>query len=424
MTFLLLLGAGAGSGDGGDSGALQPAASGSSPTGGEGLSNSPYTPTIAIDIHEPLAAGGELINSSIIINSYSHTINAVGGFDTATFTMAANMNMINEWLVSGPMRHIIVKESAGSTIWEGFVDSLDLNFGRVSIKRGPIIDAANKVACKYTTVRYDPLGINFGGKPAITPFVQDTDMQQIYGIIEGIVSGGEMHEDEALEIANTYLAEYKYPETTHNVTFLTGNDPSITVQAKGYGHLLDKYTYAKIDTAADINLSLKIQRAVEGDPNSYFTIDANNFVTNTIQVNEYEDGEKTARGLIDDLVARGDDADNRYIWGVYADRLFQYVKAPVVNDFAFNMSEAQGLLLDQYGERIPPWLVLPGHWITVSDLSQGGHTYNAQDPRATESSIFIEKVSFTAPYDINISGGKVSTLRQKLYRLGLGGGIY
>ena len=126
MTFLLLLGAGAGSGDGGDSGALQPAASGSSPTGGEGLSNSPYTPTIAIDIHEPLAAGGELINSSIIINSYSHTINAVGGFDTATFTMAANMNMINEWLVSGPMRHIIVKESAGSTIWEGFVDSLDL----------------------------------------------------------------------------------------------------------------------------------------------------------------------------------------------------------------------------------------------------------------------------------------------------------
>ena len=140
-----------------------------------------------------------------------------------------------------------------------------------------------------------------------------------------------------------------------------------------------------------------------------------------MQVIEYEDGEKTARGLIDDLVARGDADDNRMLWGVYKNRKFQYYPAPVITDFAFNMSESQGIILDSQGELVQPWRVSPGHWLSVSDLMLGGRNASATDPRAIASSIFIESVSFTAPYGLDITGGRVSTLRQKLYRLGLGG---
>ena len=405
-----------------------------SPPGGSGVAvdfssdastgvfaNFPYTPTFVVSVHEPLASGASPLESPLDTNSYSHTVSAIGGYDTATFELAANMVIINDWLVSGLMRHIVAHDPAGEIIWEGFVDQINLNFGRVSLTRGPVLGMANNVACKYTTVRYDPLGINFGGKPAVTDYFSDTDMQDIYGIIEGIVSAGEMHVDDAEEIARTHLAEFKYPETAHNVSFLGGSSPSITVTCKGYSYLLDKYTYSKVDTAAEINLSTKIQRAVEADPNSYFSVDELFFTENTLQVIEYEDGEKTARGLIDDLVARGDADDNRMLWGVYKGRKFQYYPAPVITDFAFNMSESQGIILDSQGELIQPWRVSPGHWLSVSDLMLGGRNASATDPRAIASSIFIESVSFTAPYGLDITGGRVSTLRQKLYRLGLGG---
>jgi hypothetical protein len=385
------------------------------------ISSSSYSPVISVSVHSPLAAGGNLEFASLEVNSYSHSIQAVGGYDTASFTIAANRTIVNDWLINGPMRHIIVKEGAGQVVWEGFVNRVDLTFGRVSISRGPILDSVNKVACKYTTVRYDPLGINFGGKPAITPYEEDSDMQAIYGIIEGVVSGGEMHEDDAAEIARTHLAEFKYPQTTHNVTFLGGNDPSIVVHCLGYSHLFDKYTYSKIDSASDINLSTKIQRVVEGDPNSYFTVSGTAFATNTLQINEYEDGEKVARGVIDDLVARGDDEDNRYLWGVYNNRVFSYVSAPTNTERKYEMSEAQGIILDQDGNRVPPWRVTPGGWVTLSELTLGSQLIGTQDPGASATSIFMESVNFTAPYTLDISGGRVSTLRQKLYRLGLGG---
>jgi len=378
-------------------------------------------PIFSINVHSPLAAGGQLETGALTVNSYTHTMQAVGGYESATFTMAANADIINDWLISGLMRHIIVKDAAGQTIWEGFVDSVSLQFGRVSIQRGPVLAVTNKVACKYTTVRYDPLGINFGGKPAITPYEEDTDMQDIYGILEGIVSTGEMHEDDASEIARTHLAEFKYPETTHNVIFLGGQDPMVTVNCKGYFALLDKYTYSKIDTALDIDLSTKLQRVVEGDPNSYLQVSNTSFTENTLQVNEYEDGEKVARGVIDDLVARGDDLDQRHVWGVYNDRKFRYYPAPTVTDLAFKMSDAGGIILDKFGQRVHPWSVVPATWITISDLTLGGQQISNTDPNAVTSSVFIETLSFTAPYELNITGGRVSTLRQKLYRLGLGG---
>ena len=132
------------------------------------VSNLPYSPTFAINVHEPLAAGGRLRESAVIANSYSHVVSSVGGYISASFEIAANMNIINDWLTSGLMRHISVKEPAGNVVWEGFVNSVTLNFGRISIVRGPVLGIGNKVSCKYTTVRYDPLGINFGGKPAQT----------------------------------------------------------------------------------------------------------------------------------------------------------------------------------------------------------------------------------------------------------------
>lgn len=416
MSLLLLFAGGGSSGSTPGDGDLVAITS----SGIDGSANEPYSPTFSINVHAPLSTGGMLLESAVTANSYSHTMAAIGGYTSAQFELAANMNMINDWLTSGLMRHIEVKEPSGNIVWEGFVNSVTLNFGRVSIVRGPLINMGNKVSCKYTTVRYDPLGINFGGKPAQTQFFQDTDMQAIYGIIESVVSSGEMHEDEAEEIAKTYLAEFKYPETSHNVSFLGSSSPSVSVSCLGYSALFDKYYYSKTDTANEVNLSVKLTSVVDAEPNTYFTTSTKTITENTLGVIEYEDGEKTGRGLIDDIVSRGDANDKRYIWGVYNGRVFNYYPAPAQVDYAFSMTAGGGVILDKFGLRVNPWRVSPGQWINVADLLLGGENLGVTDPRALSSTIFIENLTYTAPYGLDITGGRVSTLKQKLFRLGLG----
>jgi len=134
--------------------------------------------------------------------------------------------------------------------------------------------------------------------------------------------------------------------------------------------------------------------------------------------------------IFKDIANLGDANNNRYIFGVYKDRVFEY--RPVLQNIEYTTRIDDGRIErgEATGIYVKPWEVMPGRWLQVLGVSIGARSYK-RDDSATEDSnirhsedpskIFIEKVSYTAPYGLSITSGRASTFRQRLDRLGLGG---
>jgi len=139
--------------------------------------------SISIHVSQPLARGGNwLFDVTGIQSSYSHTIQAVGGYWQANFTINDNQDNIEDWLADGLGRHIEVFNESQEMIWEGFVDEVSANLGALTVSRGMLLDIANRVSVVYTTVdtSTDPPTT---GDQSETSVENDTTSQTKYGII-------------------------------------------------------------------------------------------------------------------------------------------------------------------------------------------------------------------------------------------------
>jgi hypothetical protein len=120
-------------------------------------------------------------------------------------------------------------------------------------------------------------------------------------------------------------------------------------------------------------------------------------------------------------VALGDPSDfARYTFGVYDDRQAYYKKMPTAIEYVYRLSSGSQAIETTGGARVQPWNVRPAKWLEIPDFLIGraaGGGNLRDDPR----NVFIESVTYTAPFGLTINGGKVSTLKQKMAQLGLGG---
>ena len=109
------------------------------------------------------------------------------------------------------------------------------------------------------------------------------------------------------------------------------------------------------------------------------------------------------------------------LFGVYEDRKIEYREVPdtilytqKLNDVGINLKDRR---TNNY---VKPWDIKVGQWVQVNDFLIGKNIPNdtfREDPRI----MFIESITYTAPYGVSINGGKTDTLTQKLAKLGLGG---
>jgi hypothetical protein len=90
-----------------------------------------------------------------------------------------------------------------------------------------------------------------------------------------------------------------------------------------------------------------------------------------------------------------------------------------VVDYIFRFTAEEQAVETAGGTPVEPWHVRPGKFVMIADLMVGSLT-NA-DLNASLQVQFIESVNFTAPNQITLAGGKLSTLPQMMARLGLGG---
>ena len=356
------------------------------------------------------------------VRSYNHIIEALGGYWSAEFTIRGGRHLADDWMQEGLGRHIEVYDHSLTCIWEGFVNKLVVNYGPLAVTRGPLLDIANRVAITYSGIEYDEDENPVVGTRTTTDITDaaanDTDSQDLWGIIPKVLSTGGMEESDAEAVRNTYLENYKLPRTSKEVRSDASKETSVTVSCLGYVQWLN-WPYNTTSTGTE-NASTKIENILGDTPNSsWLSYDTSHVDSNTLQVPAWEDEDRTAWSVVKNVVARGDSSQARWLFGVYAGREAFYEAAPTVVEYQQRLSQARSIVEHVDGDEVYPWKVVPGKWLMFPDflIGQAAELNLRDDPRA----MFIETVKYTMPWTVDLKGGTVDTLSALVAQLGLSG---
>lgn len=389
------------------------------------------TPTILIErlhsqagmswlVHAPLAEGGAyLFDLSSSIASWSHTSQADGGYWAARAGLAGKQVDLEGWIERGLGRRIIAYDPELLVVWDGFVNAVNLNLGGLTYKLGPLLSIANYAYAVYSTVdtSVSPPAV---GVRAVTAVQQSAASVAKYGRIEKVLSMGGATAANAAQLVLTYLNENAWPEATQTVTPGAGNAPAVSLELCGHTRWLETYHYNTTGTGTTTSRA-RIIAAMGASPSITFSTDYGEMDANATAIPTEDASDKTAWDAIKAAVAPGDPADNaRYTFGIYDNLKARYKKMPTEVEYVYHLAGGSQEIETPTGARVRPWDVRPAKWLFVPDFLIGRvveGTPTRQDPR----NIFIESVTFTAPYGISINGGKVATLPQALAKLGLAG---
>lgn len=376
---------------------------------------------MSVDYAPPLVLGAPNAFTTVTdkLSAYNHTILAVGGFWDARITLTATEAMIEDWYENGLGRHITTFNANQTPAWEGFVNQVSISFGGLSVTRGPLMEVRNKVKVVYSTVRYNT-NPPIGGQSTETPWVSDTASQALYGILEEVLSGGQMADAESLYVRGLYLAENAYPKGVGDLSVGAGAEAAtITLECLGYVHWFNAWHYTASGTGTQ-TASAKVNAVIAADPNGFAQQgNPSRVSTNSITVPVVERDDRTAWTVLKDLVTRGDGADNRWLLGMYENRIVHYNAIPTTLDYQYRLRDPGQEVYTVQGVRVAPWDMRPGKWLYRLDFLVGRTPDPTlqQDPRAQ----FVEAVEYTAPFGLQLKGGRVDRLAQRLARLGLGG---
>lgn len=375
---------------------------------------------LSVHVHEPLIAGsGFVMDISDQVSEYQHEIEALGGYWTASIKIADRQGRLEDWFERGLSRRIVTYNPDGDTAWEGFVNRITLNLGGLTKSIGPVLNIANKVKLIYSFIDSEATSPVIGLR-ASTAWAQDTNSQAKWGVLERVLSSGGATPTTATSLRDDYLRENAQPESDEDQNIGSSlSEPQITLECLGYVHYLQTYSYNSTTTGTT-SLSAKLAAVLAAEPNTFLS-HSNKFIeANALLVAAFDNDNRVAWNVVKELVSKGDDSDNRYLFGVYADQMPHY--APVVDqvDYLQYLSDPAQTVTTSTGVRVPPWDVKPGKWIFSPDFLIGRVPQNAalRDDLRME---FIESVTYRAPWDLAIRGGKVRRLDQKLAKLGLAG---
>jgi hypothetical protein len=321
------------------------------------------------------------------INSYSHTLSAMGGFWDASIEFSANMDTIDEWLATGIGRHIAVYDEAQVLIWEGFVNEISASMGPFSVTRGSLMDVVNQSSVVYSELDINAASSTGNGSASTTSVTNATSALK-YGIIEQTFSAGTVTATEALAIQALILAELSEPETTKELNTSSSSSPSVTLSCLGYVHWM-KYIYNQTAATGGWNISDKIADILDADPNGIFSSANANILENTYQVAKYEDQDREAWSLLKTLASQGNVANERYTIGVYGGRKVRYARVPTSITYQQLLADPAQNMLTLAGQLVRPWNVMPARWLIFPDFLSGRvppSTLLRSDPRI----MFIE----------------------------------
>lgn len=374
-----------------------------------------YKPTIGSYL-----PSGTLVDDNLgsRLNSLSFTIKAMGGYWSASFTINDRLVKLEDWL-DRLGYHIEIYSPSLIKVWEGFIVNAFANVGGASVERGPFTEIGNKVATVYSTVDSTTTPPTVGMR-AKTTYATDATSQGRYGIVEKHVSVGGASATTAAQIRDVWLEENKKPTTGKTFNSNSGaTDTGITIECLGYVWWLNSYVYNQTANTGTLAISTILQNVLAADPNGVFSTDYSGITANAYAVQRYVNDDNLAWNYIKSLVSKGDTNDNRYLFGIYNDRKAYYAAIPTEIKYLQRLADPKQRIELTNGIEVKPWDVRPGKWSQFTDFLIG--KLQGDSLRDDERNVFIEQTTFSIPWSLSYTGSKVSTLDQKLSRLGLGG---
>ena len=355
------------------------------------------------------------------VQAYQHELRALGGFWQASFTLKGNTNDLEDWVERGLNRHVEVYDEAQQMLWEGFVDSVSYSAGPLRAKRGPVSDIRNKLRLVYRLLYTGVVPAEEGAEKR-TAWYEDDDSEALYGIQEVILSGDPCTDADSIQRVQSVLTESAWPNTDNELS-TSASEPQVTIDCLGYVHRLN-YSYQDLTMVGgapyEQDASEKIEYILDYDVAGLFS-SANAAITaNTVQVPQYENSDTTAWNIIKTVVARGDAAFARWLFGVYTGRKAIYAAAPTDFHYERFLTDPEQRIYTVGGEEVVPWRIEPGKWLLYSDYL-AGRVPEGTDPISDPRAQFIETVTYTMPYGLQLRAGASYRMQQVMAAYGLSG---
>lgn len=385
---------------------------------------------LSINISDPLVwpenERAHLGNVAQAAESYSHEIRAGAGFYKASISLNVNRANVSDWLMRGLGRHVEVHDAGLALVFEGFVDTVKLNYGGLTIMRGPLHNVLNRADLVFSTIdsTADPpaIGDRMRLSDILGAYIEDAALQAVYGIWCKVFSTGGIAEDaEPRRIVDACVADERNPETSQTFRSGGGGGASLAIDIEGYWRWMEAYPYNNL-TGGDVAVSTKLQQVLAADPNGIFSIDYDHIQTNSFQVSQWEDEDRKAWTVVKGLLDYGGDNDESYSFGIYEDRKAHYEIMTTETDYVQRLGDKSQEVTTEQGRLIYPWQMRPARWLFYADILTGltepvTLAQRREDPRYE----FIESITYTAPWGLAHNGKKMGTAKQVLSKYGLTG---
>lgn len=376
---------------------------------------------LAIQIGEPLLSprlDASPVTYTDELSEYSHKRAAFMDYDKARMTFEGDHLDAEEWIEYGLGRDVTTYDEALNPVFRGFTNQLEVMIGNLTVRLGPLMGIGNRVSAVYAILdnTVNPPTV---GDRTVTAIVEDTDSQDTYGIIEKVISTGQVSTSEAQRLRDTFLEENSLPETSQGISSGAAS-PGVTIALNclGYGYWLEAFVYNQNLVSLTTTISAKLEAVLTADPNFIISADYDKIDANGFLVSAYENDDPYGLTVIKELTALGDINADRWLFMLDNDRRANYFIQPTTTEYEMSISE--GTIRDPVAGIVQPWDINPGKWIFLNDFLTGRSpevTNLREDPRM----VFIESVDYTAPYDYSIEGSKTNTVKQIMGQFGLKG---
>lgn len=347
---------------------------------------------------------------------YTHTISAVGGFDTASFTLKGDEAYLRDWYDDGLLRRVVLYNPEAIPVWEGFVNRLRLTSGTKQETK-TVENMYNRVYMYYS-----PLDTSVSPpleKNPVTLIFDDTPSQLTYGVKAVVISGGGRADATAYDWGRTVLQNRKLPAVGESDDTTSTGAYSLAVECLGYYHALKWIPY-RATSGGTIQSHQVIQEVL-----GYFNTVNPGWISQNFGWMDYNFA-TSRRGytdwpscwdVIEGIIKTGGRGGERWVGGIYQDRRMIYKAAEEVNglysqEFQLyrSLKDTGQLIYDvAIGTEVKPWDLTPDKILHTVDINVGG----------TKHLKYLEQVTFTEPYGVTFVGEDDERLSVYLARRGL-----
>jgi hypothetical protein len=343
----------------------------------------------------------------------------MGGYLSMTAAIIMPTADLN-WLLDAMLAaHVEVHDETGSRVWEGFVNTFSFQLQGIVYEFGPVLDIINRVQVRYKRL-YTGTNPPDTGATDNTAIYEDTESQRSWGIRPAIINGGERTDTDASQCALAVLAARAQPRPKLRYATSEPENPVINLNCVGYSSLLSITPYYA-ESAANVNLSVKLAAVINAEPNGLLT-SANGYIqTNAVQVPANDDTYRDAWTIASALVQRGTATYERCVFMVGNDRTIFYGQAPTEIGYMVKPARSRAIVSQGWTDmQVLECQVKAGTWVYLAAAMPHMQAVDWNDLTKDFRALFVERVTFDLLQGLQLDGTGENNMPAQLKKYELG----